>query len=129
MPVAPPQISSDGSFLHSVGRVVAAVKGEVAQCGELALNPVQPRGVAGRVVQLDPVSAAPVGDLGLGVGFVVVADQIQLPDGEAAAELFAEVEELRPPFAAPEPVEHLPRGQVQCGEHLPHSGMAVVGSA
>ena len=71
--------------------------------------------------------SAPVGEFGLGVGFVVVADQIQLPDRDAAAELFAEVEELRPALTVAEPVEHLARRQIQSGEHLPDTGAAVVG--
>ena len=59
MPVTPAEIASDGSLLGSVGGVVTAVESEVAQRGELALDPVQPRGVAGRVDQFDLVISAP----------------------------------------------------------------------
>ena len=45
---------------------------------------------------------------------------------EAAAELFAEVEELRPAFAVTEPVEHLARREIERGEHLPDTGVTVV---
>lgn len=62
-----------------------------AQRGELRLDPVQSGGVAGCVDQFDVVIGAPSGDLGLAVRDVVVADQVELPGREAAAELFAEV--------------------------------------
>jgi hypothetical protein len=96
MTIAPAEIASDSGFLNSMGRVVAAIEAEVAQRRELALDPVQPRGVAGRVDQLDVVTGAPVGDLGLAVRAIVVADQIELADREAPPQLLAEIEELRP---------------------------------
>jgi hypothetical protein len=62
----------------------------------------------GRVDQLDPVPGAPVSDLGFAVRTVVVADQIQLPGREPAAQLLAEVQELGPPFPVTEPVNICP---------------------
>jgi hypothetical protein len=113
--------------LGGAAGVVAAVEGEVPDRGELALDPVQSRGVGGRVDHLDVVIGAPGPDLGLAVRSVVVADQVELPGQEAAAELFAEVEELRPAFAVTEPVEHLPGSEVERGEHVSHPAGAGVG--
>jgi len=127
--IAPAEVASDGGFLGGVAGVVAAVEGEVADRGELALGPVQPRRVGGRVDQLDVVGRAPRGDLGLAVRSVVVADQVELPGREAAAQLLAEVEELRPAFPVTEPVEHLTGREVERGEHVPDAAGAGVGRA
>src|SRR5437763_13201112 len=109
--------------------VVAAVEGEVADRGELAFDPVQPGCVGGCVDQLDVVGRAPRGDLVFAVGSVVVADEIQLPGGETAADLLAEIEELRPAFAVAEPVEHLTGGEVERCEHVPDAFGAGVSGA
>jgi hypothetical protein len=117
--VAPAEVAGDGGYLGSMAGVVAAVEGEVSDRGELALDPVQPRGVGERVDQLDVVGRALGPDLGFAVRSVVVTDQIELPGREAAAQLLAEAEELWPAFAVAEPVEHLPGGEVERGEHVP----------
>ena len=63
------------------------------------------------------------------MGSVVVADQVELPGREAAADLLAEVEELRLAFAVTEPVEHLTGGEVERGEHVPDpAGAGVCGA-
>jgi hypothetical protein len=85
--VAPAHVAGDRGFLSGVAAIVAAVEGEVADRGELALDPVQPRGVAGCVNQLDVVGRAPRDDLGLAVGSVVVTNQVKLPGREATAQL------------------------------------------
>src|SRR4051794_32630635 len=57
--VAPAQVVGDGGALFGVAGVVGAVQGEVAQRGELGLDPVQPRGVGRQEHQLDVVLGGP----------------------------------------------------------------------
>src|SRR4051812_41191719 len=70
---------------------------------------------------------APAGDIVAQVWGEVVADHVQPPGREAAAELAEEVEELAAAFAVAEPVEQLPGGQIEPGEHVPDSAVAAVG--
>jgi hypothetical protein len=83
--VVPAEVAGDRGLLGGVAGVVAAVEGEVADRGELGLDPVQPGRVGRGVDEVDVVVSTPVGDLGLGVGAVVVADQVELADREASA--------------------------------------------
>ena len=79
--------------------VVGAVEGEVAQRGELALDPVQPGGVARGEHQLDVMGRAPVADLVFLVWREVVAHDIQPPGREPDPQLPQEGEELPPALA------------------------------
>ena len=99
MAVGPADVAGDRGFLCGVGGVVAAVEGEVAQCGELRLDPVQPRGVGRGEHLLDIVVGAPVCDLGLAMRGEVVADGVKPSGREPSPELTEEGEELLPALA------------------------------
>ena len=58
-------------------------------------------------------------------GEKVVAHDVQLSGRESGAELLEEGAELGRAFAVAEPVEHLPGGQIQRGEHVPDAAGAV----
>lgn len=60
--VAPGDVAADHRGLLAMAGVIRAVEGEVAQRGELGLDPVQPGGVERGVGQLDVVRRRPVTD-------------------------------------------------------------------
>ena len=66
VPVAPSDVPPDHAGLFGVAGVVGAVKGEVAQRGELRLDSVQPGRVGRHVGELDVVRRRPVPDPGVG---------------------------------------------------------------
>jgi tetratricopeptide (TPR) repeat protein len=66
--VAPGDVAADHAGLLAVAGMVGAVESEVAQRGELGLDPVQPGPVKGHVGQLDIVRRCPVPDAGIGLG-------------------------------------------------------------
>src|SRR3954451_1313852 len=59
VPVPPGDVAADHACLVAVGGVVGAVEGEVAQRGELRLDPVEPGAVERRVGDLGVVHRRP----------------------------------------------------------------------
>ena len=72
----PADVGADGGVLFGVAAVVGAVEGEVAQGGELGLDPVQPGGVGWGEHELDVVGRAPGQHFGAFVRPEVVHDQV-----------------------------------------------------
>jgi hypothetical protein len=56
-------VGADGAVLFAMAAVVGAVEGEVAQGGELGLDPVQPRSAGRQEDQLDVVRRGPRADV------------------------------------------------------------------
>jgi hypothetical protein len=74
--------------------MVGAVKREVAQRGELGLDPVQPRALGWQEHQLNLVVGAPGLDLGVVVRGEVVADHVELLARPASPQRLEQVKEL-----------------------------------
>ena len=68
VPVPPGDVAADHAGLLAVGVVVGAVEREVAQGGELGLDPVEPGAVERDVGQLDVVRRRLLTDPGIGLG-------------------------------------------------------------
>lgn len=85
--VLPADVAGDRALLSAVTGVVDAVESEVAQRGELALNPVQPLRVARSEHQLDAVGRAPLRDFVSLVRVVVVTHAVEPPAGESGSQL------------------------------------------
>src|SRR4051794_20895356 len=75
--VPPGDVAADHAGLRAVVGMVGAGEGEVAQGGELGLDPVEPRAVEGHVGQLDVVRRGPVADPVVGAGGQVGAVVVQ----------------------------------------------------
>ena len=73
MAVPPSDVATDHVGLFVMVLVVSAVKGEIAQGGEVALDPVEPAGVGRHVGELDVVGLGPGPD-----PFVGAAGQVGL---------------------------------------------------
>src|SRR5581483_11101308 len=99
--VPPVDVAADHAGLGPVGFVVGAVEGEVAQGGELGLDPVEPAGVEGDVGQFDVVGLGPVPDPAVGLRGQVGTEVVE-HDGDPdvgrvqRAHVAAEGEELGP---------------------------------
>ncbi|NIL58651.1 hypothetical protein HCB18_18255 [Salinispora arenicola] len=78
--VAPADVGAEGGVLlgagagAGAGAVIGAVEGDVADGGELGLDPVQPGRIREQEHQVDAVGGTPVADLGVLVRGEVVAD-------------------------------------------------------
>src|SRR5262249_51770977 len=97
LPIPPCHVQLDRLLQRLVTAVIGVVQGELLQLGELALDPVPPRGVGRRQVELDLVPPRPRHHLGLEVRPVVVQHDVQrLPLAVAPPEPLQEVQERRP---------------------------------
>src|SRR3954447_1013125 len=76
VPVPPGDVAADHAGLLAVGGVVGAVEGEVAQRGELRLDPVEPGAVERGVGDLDVVRLRPPADPVVGAGGQVRAEVV-----------------------------------------------------
>ncbi|WP_155247739.1 hypothetical protein [Salinispora arenicola] len=100
--VAPADIGAEGGVLLGAGAVIGAVEGDIADGGELGLDPVQPGRIREQEHQVDAVGGTPVADLGVLVRGEVVAD-----------------------FAVADAVDQPAGGQVEGGDHLSYAGEAI----
>ncbi|GAA2270905.1 hypothetical protein GCM10010430_65930 [Kitasatospora cystarginea] len=134
MAVSPDDVAADHAALLLVVGVVGAVEGEVAQCGELGLDAVEPGAVRGGVGDLDVVRRSPGTDpLALLRGEVrgeVVADDRDTDFGRVeGAQVSAELQELGAPLDGLDVAVELVLGQVQGGEQVPDPAVAVDNAA
>jgi hypothetical protein len=102
--VTPGEAAADHAGLLAVGGVVGAVEGEVAQRGELGLDPVQPARIGRGVGKLYVVGCGPDADPGVVVGAQVRAEGVQHdPDAHPwRVEGAQEDQELPPTLARPD---------------------------
>ena len=125
MAVPPGDVAADHAGLLAVAGVVGAVEGEVAQRGELGLDPVEPGAVERHVGELDVVRRRPVADPGVGLGGQVRAEVVEHDRDPhlgrvQRAQVAAEREELGAALAGLDvPVEPV-GGQVVAGQQVPH---------
>src|SRR3954447_4793192 len=75
--VSPCDVAADHAGLLGMGGVVSAVEREVAQRGELGLNPVEPARVGRGIGQLDVVGCCPVANAWVVAGAQVGAEVVQ----------------------------------------------------
>src|SRR4051812_40466650 len=132
MAVPPGDVAADHPGLFAVGLVVGAVEGEVAQCGELRLDPIEPGAVERRGGDLDVVRGCPAAYPGIGasrqVRTEVVADDGDPHRGRAErAQVAAEGQELSAALAPGDVAVELVPGQVERGEQVPDTLRAGVG--
>lgn len=115
-----------------MGAVVSAVEGEVAQSGEVTLDPVEEAGIGRHVGQLQVVGLRPLPDPGVFLGRQVRAVVVH-DDGDArlgrlqAAQIAAERQELGPVLRRLHVPVETATVHVQRPEQVPDSLDALVG--
>jgi hypothetical protein len=126
-------VAADHAGLCAMTVVIGAVEGEVAQRGELGLDPVEPGAVEQHVGEFDVVRRRPVTDAPVGPGRpvwaeVVAHDRDPHPGRVQRAQVAAEGQELGAVLTqldvAVEPIG----GQVVAGPQMPDPVRAVVSS-
>ena len=107
--------------------VIRVIQGEFSEGSELAFNTVQPRRVRWRKDKLNVVKLGPRDDLGFGMGFVVVQDDVEpLLSRVAMTKPAKKGEKVLPCFAFRKASKQSPRFQVVSGEKMPYAAMAMV---
>ncbi len=132
MAVSPDDVAADHAALFLVAGVVGTVESEVAQGGELGLDAVEPGTVGRGVGDLDVVRRGPGADslalLGGQVRGEVVTDDRDTDLGRVeGSQVAAELQELGALLDRLDVAVELVPGQVQGGEQVPYSAVAVVG--